>query len=140
MNWYQRERERIKTEYKNDPARVERFLKQFDEQGWCDEETWSLDASIARLILPRLKRFQELVVDRGFPSHYLPDDFVTLEDDERRAAEEEAKTQYMKDLDELIWVFGFIGSDRYYMSSREDNDRIEKGLQLFVKLYGSLWW
>lgn len=41
-------------------TREELFKKQKEERGWSDDETWSLDNTLALYILPRLKRFKEL--------------------------------------------------------------------------------
>ena len=37
-----------------------RFWWQRGTRGWDDSETWGLDGTLARFILPRLQRFKEV--------------------------------------------------------------------------------
>jgi len=41
-------------------ARWEKYAKQRKERGFDDSELWNLDCSIAKFILPRLERYQEI--------------------------------------------------------------------------------
>lgn len=90
-------------------------------RGFDDSETWSLDSSLSRLILPRLKRYKEL------------------------AAYQIAQTNEMKEaIDEMIYGFEWFASDRKY-SSYEDSfkdelNRAQNGINLFAKHFGRLWW
>src|SRR5271154_326089 len=54
---------RIKSKIKSFKRSI-RFWWQRRIRGWDDSQTWSLDHSLAKLILPRLKRFQELSIGR----------------------------------------------------------------------------
>jgi hypothetical protein len=40
--------------------RIELYKQQYNEMGFDDTVTWALDDSIARFILPRLKRYYEI--------------------------------------------------------------------------------
>lgn len=44
----------------NDPKRLEEFQEQRKERGFDDSETWSLDITIVKFMLPRLKRLIEI--------------------------------------------------------------------------------
>ena len=46
--------------------RWEKYKQQRIERGFDDSETWSLDATIIKFVLPRLKRFKEIPF--GYPS------------------------------------------------------------------------
>lgn len=47
--------------------RWEKYKQQRIERGFDDSETWSLDTTIIKFILPRLKRFKEIPC--GYPSY-----------------------------------------------------------------------
>ena len=112
------------------------------------KETWNLDKTFARYIIPRLKKFKEL--SNGYPG------------------DEEMDTPEKWDdaLDKMIQAFEYVldydsfwmGNPKYdyfslsYEEGRElaiENLRAEdirrlaeinEGLQLFAKYYMSLWW
>ena len=91
--------------------------------GFDDSETYSLDFSLAQLILPRLKRFKELAADRGFK----PGDYENIED-------------WHRDLDKMIAAFEFAGSDERWAAGNEEFAKAQEGLDLFAKNYFLLWW
>lgn len=85
-----------------------------------DDETWSLDTSLARLILPRLKRFREL--NNGFPPHF------TME-------------TWNAAIDHMIEAFEFYASEEQYnCTERSIHRRAEKGVMLFGRHFKHLWW
>ena len=112
------------------------------------KETWNLDVTFARYIIPRLKKFKEL--SNGYPG------------------DEEMDTPEKWDdaLDKMIQAFEYvidydsywIGDPKYdyfslsYEEGREETIEnlraedirrlaaINEGLQLFAKYYMSLWW
>ena len=98
-----------------------RFWWQRRTRGWSDDETWCLDHTLAKHIVPRLKRFKEL--NNGHPG-------------------ELTEKKWDKILDEMIWTFEFLEDEdkRYGDESAEDWKRIDKGLKLFGKYYYHLWW
>lgn len=49
---------------RKDDRRQSRYRKQRDKRGFDDTETWSLDTTLAKFLLPRLKRFIEVNVGR----------------------------------------------------------------------------
>lgn len=97
---------------------IKRFIQR-RTRGWDDSETWSLDASLAKLILPRLRRFQE--VTAGHPSD------VT-------------EAEWNETLNKMIDAFAFIGTDEYYDRSDEQDALVQAGLKLFAENYTRLWW
>lgn len=104
-------------------------------RGWDDSDTWSLDYTIAKFALPRLKRFQEL--NNGWPDK----DFMTFE-------------KWNEAIDKMIWSFeqicnNFDGLDMWddtiskednYKKIKEFDDKVQEGLNLFGKYFRALWW
>lgn len=97
-----------------------RFLVQRLVRGFSDDETWSLDQSLAKLIYPRLVRFKEL--DIGHP-HDLN------------------SQKWSDSLDEMIATFKFLASEeRWDCYDQKKWDEVQGGLNLFAKYYLNLWW
>lgn len=96
-----------------------RFLQQRVTRGWDDSETWSLDYSLAKLILPRLKRFKE--VKNGCPSNLSQEEWDAI-------------------LDKMIASFEFAASEERWTASNEEFEKHGEGLDLFAKHYFGLWW
>lgn len=87
-------------------------------------ETWSLDITIAKYILPRLKAFK--VHTNGYPSCLSSMD------------------EWYEILDKMITAFQLITDGEIFEpkaeSEREkDNKIIDEGLELFRKYYFNLW-
>lgn len=87
-------------------------------RGWDDSDTWSLDFTIAKFVLPRLKRFRE--IDFGHPSN----------------TSEEA---WYKILDKMIYAMEFNARDGIITNRKEDK-KIQEGNELFGEYFNSLWW
>jgi hypothetical protein len=98
------------------------FKKQRKERGWDDSETWSLDTTIARLVLPRLKRFKE--VNCGYPG------FLSIE-------------KWDEILDHMIYAMEVCSDEELYYGcklKKKDWKRVSKGFKLFGKYFQNLWW
>ena len=93
--------------------RYAKELKQLQEEGICDSELWSLDTTIIKFILPRLKAFYEVSVN-------------TVKDDEFHA-----------DILRIIECF-----EVYEAGVMQDNisEMMEEGLDLLRKVFRGLWW
>lgn len=96
-----------------------RFVWQRLTRGWDDGDTFSLDYSVAKVILPRLKRFRQLTI--GTPAN--------LEEKE-----------WQEILDKMIASFEFAASEERWNAGPEDYEKHNEGLDLFAKHYWSLWW
>lgn len=114
MKWYNR----IRYFRVRDAKRAVKLWWQRRTRGWDDSETWNLDTSLAKVILPRLKRFKELTV--GCPVD------VTWE-------------EWGNTLDTMIKAFEWFAAD---CNERDEDFYTEahKGVELFAKYYGHLWW
>jgi len=86
-----------------------------------NEELWSLDITIAKFILPRLKRFKKAT--RGHPSDL-------------------TEKQWDSILDKMIFSFDFIANERKMFGEDNDNNwkKVDGGLTLFAKWFNGLWW
>jgi len=134
-----------------------------------DEELWSLDVTIAKFILPRLKKFKKVT---GCPGQFLLDEEGNLRQDPGFVKDAEQRWQDI--LDKMIWSFGEVAyGDREPLISddfittvikEEDgkkvyssnidpdvrqewrsswdkyNEQIQVGLVLFAKYFRNLWW
>jgi hypothetical protein len=101
-----------------DDKREKKFVKQRMEKGFDSSETWALDSTIARFILPRLKCFREQV--GGYPYF-----FSTIE-------------EWHEILDKMILAFELSNKDD--LSTKKQQRQIEQGLKLFAKWFRALWW
>jgi hypothetical protein len=103
--------------------RIKRWIKhryQKITRGFSDDETWSLDVTIADFVIPRLKRYKQLA--NGYP----PD-----------LTEKKWKSYQ----NEMIWAFEHLQKDMYLASDwKKKGERMKNGLALFAKYLPSLWW
>ena len=89
---------------------------------FIEEELWSLDHTIAKFIVPRLKKFQQLLADPSCvagPPHSI------------------AREEWALILNRMIYSFDKISSDTVNYS---DDPKIQEGIDLFAKWYRCLWW
>jgi len=106
-------------EIKKDDPRQEIWKKQREERGFDDTELWNLDATIAEFILPRLKRFRDIVV--GYPGNLNSQD------------------EWYAILDKMIKALEITTSNMKLLSNK-DHDSQEEGLKLFAEYFNHLWW
>lgn len=98
-----------------------RFLRQRWVRGWDDSETWNLDVSFARLILPRLQRFKEVSI--AYPMDLTPEQWDAV-------------------LDKMIYSFQHYANtwEESFDETPENLARVQEGLDLFAKWYPQLGW
>lgn len=104
-----------------------RFLWQKITRGFSDDEIWNLDFTMAKFILPRLKRLREMGC--GHPGCY-------------------TDKQWWNIVDKMIWSFEFIitenDSERYpdncsHGQRRAIDCKVQEGLKFFGKNFMALW-
>lgn len=100
-----------------------RFWLQRRVRKFSDDELWSLDVTIAKFILPRLRRFKQK--NDSHPS--------TL-----------SEKEWNKKLDEMIYSFSYYarGEQRQYENTEESKSEQKQaihGLRMFAQWYGHLW-
>lgn len=89
-------------------------------RGFSDKETWSLDWTIAKFVLPRLKRFKKL--NNGFPHGMTEQSWEKALDDMIYSMEIYSKGLWSHNPDEVNWK------------------RVKRGTTLFGKHFRDLWW
>lgn len=100
----------------DDPRTLE-YLEQRKMNGFDDTETWSLFLSIANFIVPRLRRFIEVVP--GCPEGLTFD-------------------QWQEILNKILRTFEIIAEDRFF--TNEEVKQLDEGLELFKEWFFALWW
>jgi len=97
-------------------------------------DTWSLDHTLALVILPALRKFKE--DNTGHPCG------ISSEADPV-CGKCECEKEWHTILDKMIWSFEQIADDviDYHSSDeyKKYNDRVQEGLELFGKYFRSLW-
>ena len=97
--------------------RQKKWTEQRRKYGFDDTETWALDFTIAKFIVPRLKKFKE--IKNGFPLG------MSLE-------------AWDKILDKMILAFEL--KTKTTVLSTTEWKKINAGLKLFAKYFNCLWW
>jgi len=87
-------------------------------RGWDDSETWSLDETIAKFAVPRLKRFKEL--KKCYPGNL------------------SGEQEWDAILDEII--LALEACIDWEIDTSEQWNKVDDGLHLFGKHFRSLWW
>lgn len=97
--------------------------KKRNYSNFTNEELWNLDVTIAKFILPRLKRYKKST--RCHPAEITEKQWDTI-------------------LDKMIFSFNFFATDKRWAIEIFTNEKIwkkvDEGLELFAKWFGSLWW
>ncbi len=87
-------------------------------RGWDDSDLWSLDQTMAKWILPRLRRFRD--AQHGHPG-------------------DTTEAEWIASLDDMIAAFEIAASERYWCPSVEQDAIIARGLTTFAKRFRALW-
>ena len=114
-------------------------LNFFMENGFFSEECWSLDVTLAALILPRLICFKDNTY--GCPASLIK------EDDKGHIIDEEKSNQLWHEmLDKMVYAFWIIVNESSgYHSGLNTKEREElvaakkEGLKLFAEYFEALW-
>lgn len=106
------------------PELLERYKNQRLERGFDDTETWNLDVTIAKFIVPRLKRYKEL--NNGIPSKF------------------KTKEEWDKILDEMIEGLELY-EDKWKCNSDQnltnlDEYKRKRAVKLLGEYFYDLWW
>lgn len=106
---------KLKNWIKNLPRSVIFFIQR-RKQGWDDSDIWSLDCTLAKLILPRLKRLRE--IHCGYPYNLTEEKWNTI-------------------LDKMIIAFSWYQSEERWC--KKELQEIKEGMSLFAEYYSNLW-
>ena len=107
-------------------------------------DTWSMDDTLAHIILPMLKQIKKekhgspLVRDEDVPDEIKSTSCPEDKDDTWRASDCNIHKRWDYVLDEMIWAFEYklLEDDDYNI---EHNNRMANGFRLFGTYYQGLW-
>jgi hypothetical protein len=102
-----------------------------------NSELFSLDETIAKFVLPRLKKFKE--ISPGSPISFLPKNYPDLDKEAKRKSRDKARMKWEKILDQMVCAF------EYSLIENQDYNPVEfknyeNGMKLFTKYFLCLWW
>lgn len=100
-------------------TRWDKYMQQRLERGFDDSETWNLDATISRFIYPRLKAYIDDVKD--LKCHPADIDFDV----------------WLNNLEDILKGFEILSRDSE--RTEDEEEIIERGLDLFREFFHSLW-
>jgi hypothetical protein len=97
------------------------FSEQRIIRGFDDSETWSLRSTIGNFIIPRLKRYEEIVKET-----------LNLENEEREFGEAIPK---------MIRAFELVVREEgAFILTEDEQKEYDDGIFLFSKFFLALWW
>lgn len=99
-------------------TRFFKFRYQRLKYGFDESELWSLDYTINKFVLPRLKAFRER--PGGYPSDLTPESWAAT-------------------IDKMIAAFEIGCSDDYWLMNEEQHAIWTEGMDLFREYYPHLW-
>lgn len=112
-----------------------------------NDDTWSLDYTLALIILPALKKYKKVACSKVTWMHpeIWPKDWWEKEHGDlprptkaqKKKADQYATKKMTEVIDKMIFAFEKIADD---CTTFEDNEKIQEGLELFGKYYRALWW
>ena len=100
----------------------EHFFVEIEEENIKPEELFSLDETIGKFVLPRLKKFREI---------------------EARVMKEGTGLEWLKTLDNMIAAFEIVcDGQRYYpfIHNEKDKNIFKKGMKEFCTYFSDLWY
>ena len=102
-------------------------------------DTWSMDCTLAHIVLPMLKQFKEInQAWGGSPQVDLKDVPESLHQSDNELEDDGIHEQWDYIIDEMIWAFEQKCSDDCW-PSKNHQDRMTNGFRLFGKYYERLW-
>lgn len=101
-----------------DDKREKEYKKQRLKRGFDDSETWSLRDTISVFILPRLKRYREII-----------ENFIVNND------------ELYEDCDKAIRAFELVARENGALIwTKEEEKEYEIGIEAFHRVFLRLWW
>src|SRR6478672_9466116 len=112
--------------------------------GWFpDSDTYSLDFTISKFIIPRLKRFKELnQYSTSLINQDEIDEFNIPKEHYELSGLEGCYALTMEGygiiIDQIIRPFEIVG--KMTLPNKDEIEKMERGLNLFARFFPSLWW
>ncbi|MBR4315909.1 MAG: hypothetical protein IKP65_02920 [Alphaproteobacteria bacterium] len=104
--------------------RAKKFKNQKEKHGFSDDETWSLYTSTVLFFLPRIKRFKKIIEDlRMHPASLNEQEWIDI-------------LNKIVNSFELMFKEDINGKN----ITKEEQEQINEGLDLFGKYFQDLWW
>lgn len=97
--------------------RMKSWEEQFNETGFDDTVTWSLDHSLVIWLLPRLKRYREIIGEALVNSN-----------------------NFYEDVDFIIEGFELMLSKEYNDCDEKQYKRVSESFEKLASIHGRLWW
>lgn len=97
-------------------SRMEEWEKDYNERGFDDTVTWSLDDTLIKWLTPRLERFLEI-------SEQITD-----------------ADEFHNDVREMLYGFKLYTSTDFSEFNEEHIKKLNKSFELLAKNYRGLWW
>lgn len=94
------------------------WAKQRQLRGFDDRETWSLDNTIAKFVLPRLKRF--VSVSNGHPGNI-------------------TEAEWKKILRKMVRGFELLADGAWALDDKQ-HKQVDESMKLFAEWCKALWW
>ena len=121
--------------------RLLKYANQYRKYGFDDTETWSLDCTTAYFMIPRLKRFIELVrtgkVD-GVPAKIIDE---TRDLNKKGHYNVDCRQKWIEVLKSILFYLECVSDckDCFDKDSKEGR-MYEKGMEDFKEYFENLWW
>ena len=116
-------------------------------RGFDDRELWSLDYTICKFVLPRLREFAK--EPHGFPGEFLygenatPDEIWEIESlppDESKRRDTQASDEWKKVISKMIKAMEIWVEDDCWVEPKSQKEKDWKeGMDLFHKYFFALW-
>ena len=99
-------------------------------------DTYSMDCTLACIVLPMLKQFKE--IKQSSPLVDLKDVPESLHQSDNELEDDGVHEQWDYIIDEMIWAFEQKCRDNWELA-KDHQDRMTNGFRLFGKYYEGLW-
>ena len=120
------------------------FLYQRLTRGFDDSELWSLDDTIIRFTLPRLKAFRFARGGKGpmgMPMDFIGDvdAYHAMNEADMQRTCDEGYAKWLETLDKMILAMEIYVREDGFPFGDEDVKKYEEGMSLFHKFFNGLW-
>ena len=101
------------------PKRAIKFLKQRIKRGFDDSELWSLDSTLTKFLLPRIKAFKDMTMSH--PGTVTEEEWYEI-------------------LDDIIYSLeSFKNECEFWETEKLDRERYDRGFRYLGEYYRDLW-
>ncbi len=133
------------------------YCRQWLKRGFSDRQTWDMDHTFTKFMLPRLERFKEIWIQYdvgGVPCELLSPNHHKMSEKEQNKDINRASKVWLKIIDKMIYALHCIVDEEYDVKyiDTEDGQRydskyikkrykkVQDGLDMLSKYFMHLWW